>query len=337
MAFSASDPGSGVYEAVFTVDGSVLQRTVLDEDGGRCRDVGGTSDGLAAFLYVKPCVASLSSDVPLDTTRLTNGVHHLQVSVIDAAGNSAPVLDRNVMVANPVAPGGTPAASAAAGAGAGAPNGTPFSEQATLSVAWKGSHSARLSSAFGRTHVVTGRLTAPGGAPIAGAQIEVLATPAFAGAQAAAMASPRTAADGSFTLRVPGASSSRTLRFAYRAHLGDPLPVATRTLSLSVSAALRLSISPRTSSVGGRIFFSGRLLGGPVPQSGKLLVLEARSAGRSWIKFNVVRSDRRGGYRSSYRFRFAGPATYRFRVVSEPEADYPYASGASNQVKVLEH
>jgi hypothetical protein len=184
--------------------------------------------------------------------------------------------------------------------------------------------------------VATGRLTGPGGSPIGGAQIDVVATPAFAGAQAAAMAAPRTAADGRFTLRVPGSASSRTLRFSYRAHLGDPVPVATRTLALSVNAGVRLSIAPRTSSVGGRIFFSGRLLGGPVPQSGKLLVLEARSGGRSWIKFNVVRTDRRGRYRSSYRFKFPGPATYRFRVVSEPEADYPYAAGASNAVPVRE-
>ncbi len=37
--------------------------------------------------------------------RLANGSHHLTVSVLDAAGNSAPVLDRNVTVANPGAPG----------------------------------------------------------------------------------------------------------------------------------------------------------------------------------------------------------------------------------------
>ena len=55
VAFDASDPGSGVYEAVFTVDGQVVQSTVVDENGGRCRNVGGTSDGRPAFLYVQPC------------------------------------------------------------------------------------------------------------------------------------------------------------------------------------------------------------------------------------------------------------------------------------------
>ncbi len=105
VAFSASDPGSGVYEAVFSVDGQVVQSTVVDENGGRCRNVGQTADGLAAFLYVRPCPASVSADVPFDTTRVSNGSHHLIVSVIDAAGNAAPVLDRQITVANPGAAG----------------------------------------------------------------------------------------------------------------------------------------------------------------------------------------------------------------------------------------
>ena len=74
VAFSASDPGSGVYEAVFSVDGKVVQSTVLNEDGGRCRNVGGTSDGLTAFLYVQPCPASVSADVGFDTAAVANGV-----------------------------------------------------------------------------------------------------------------------------------------------------------------------------------------------------------------------------------------------------------------------
>ena len=57
VVFSASDPGSGVYEALVSVDGQVVQRTVLDEDGGRCRTVGDATDGLPAFLYLQPCPA----------------------------------------------------------------------------------------------------------------------------------------------------------------------------------------------------------------------------------------------------------------------------------------
>jgi hypothetical protein len=112
VTFSASDPGSGVWEATFSVDGKVVQSTVPDENGGRCRNVGQTSDGLPAFLYLQPCLAAESVDVGFNTTAVANGEHHLIVSVLDPAGNSAPVLDREIDVANPVAaPAPAPAAA----------------------------------------------------------------------------------------------------------------------------------------------------------------------------------------------------------------------------------
>jgi hypothetical protein len=325
VEFTASDPGSGVYEALFSVDGQVVQRTVVDENGGRCVNVGGTSDGLPAFLYVQPCAAKVSVDVPFDSTQVSNGSHHLVVTVIDAAGNSAPVLDRQLTISNPPPPG-TP----------GPPNGTNASAQATLTAAWTGAKGARLTSAYGRTHVIEGRLTAPGGMPIGDAQIECIALPAYAGAKAASIACPKTESDGRFALRLPGDVGSRTLKFAYHAHLGSSPSVATRSLVLIVRAGLRLRVSPRTTSVGGRIVFTGRLLGGPIPPDGKEVVLEARSPGGPWIEFDVLRSDRRGAYRAFYRFKFPGPASYSFRAVSETESDYPFAAGASNLVGVYE-
>ena len=114
------------------------------------------------------------------------------------------------------------------------------------------------------------------------------------------------------------------------------MPAATRTLTLSVHAGIALSISPRSASVGRSIFFRGRLLGGPIPRGGKAVVLEARSPGSPWIEFRVVRTDPRGRYHSAYRFKFPGPVRYQFRVLSEPESDYPFAAGASNVVGVWE-
>jgi hypothetical protein len=328
VAFNASDPGAGVYAAVFSVDGQVMQSTVLDENGGRCKNVGETSDGLPAFLYVRPCVGSLSADVGFDTTRLSNGVHHLVVSVTDAAGNSAPVLDREITVENPPPPAAPGAPEPA--------NGTNASAKAMLAVAWKATRKQSLTVAYGHVETIDGRLTAPGGAAISGAQVEVLATPQDTGAKAVAMANVRTAANGSFSLRLPAGTSSRTLRFVYRAHIGDPVPASTRTLTLAVRAGITLTISPRTSSVGRSIHFHGHLLGGPIPSEGKQLVLEARSPGGPWIEFDVVRTDARGRYHASYRFKFPGPANYQFRVRSEPESDYTYAAGASVVIGVHE-
>jgi hypothetical protein len=322
VAVNASDPASGVYEAVFSIDGQVVQSTVVDANGGRCHDVGGTSDGKPAFEYVQPCKPSVSVDVPFDTTRVSDGAHHLIVSAIDAAGNSAPVLDRAITVANPPPVGG--------------PNGTNASAQATLAAAWVGSRKTRVAGGYGHAHTIAGRLTAPGGTPIAGAEIDCTAIPAYQGAQTVAMACPRTGANGRFAVRVAGGVGSRTIRLAYRAHIGDALPAATRTLGLLVRAGVRLRVTPHTTRVGRRIRFVGALQGGPIPRGGKQVVLEARSPGGPWIEFDVVRTNRKGRYRDSYRFKFPGPVDYRFRAVSEGAADYPYATGASNVVRVHE-
>jgi hypothetical protein len=340
VAFTASDPGSGVYEALFSVDGQVVQSTVLNENGGRCRNVGQTTDGLPAFLYVQPCLGSVSADVGFDTTKVSDGAHHLVVSVIDAAGNAAPVLDRTIMITNrlpAVAQGSASGANANGTNGqAGQPNGVVASSQAILTVQWSGTKNERLTGSYGRTNKIVGRLTAPSGEAIAGAQIDLVAAPSYTGAKPVTMTSPRTGSDGTFLVRLPGGTRSETLHFAYRSWLGDVLPVATRTLTLSVRAGIALSVSPRLASVGRSIVFRGRLLGGGIPRGGKQLVLEARSSRSSWLEFNVIRANARGLYRASYRFKFPGPIRYQFRVVSEPEADYPFARGSSNVVSVRE-
>jgi hypothetical protein len=325
VAFDATDAGAGVYEALFSIDGRVVQRTVLDDNGGRCRDVGETTDGLPAFLYVQPCQQSVSADVPFDTTKVGNGAHHLVVSVIDAAGNAAPVLDRTLTIDNPPAPG-VP----------GPANGTNASTQATLAVRWRGTKKASVTTGYARAQILAGQLTAPGGAPIGGALLDLRASPSYAGAKPVAMASPRTDASGRFSVRIAPGTSSRTLRIAYRAHIGDALPVATRTLRLNVRAGIGLRVSPHTASVGSGIRFAGSLRGGPIPQGGKQLVLEAHSPGSSWIEFKVVRTDAHGRFHASYRFKFPGPTAYRFRVRSEAESDFPFAAGASNVVAVHE-
>ncbi|HEX5852686.1 MAG TPA: carboxypeptidase-like regulatory domain-containing protein, partial [Solirubrobacteraceae bacterium] len=201
---------------------------------------------------------------------------------------------------------------------------------------WKGSRRERIVVGYGHAETIVGQLTAPGGGPISGAQVEVLATPAYTGAKPAKMASPMTGSDGRFVVRLPAGASSRTLRFVYRSHQGDALPSVTRTLTLAVRAGIALTLTPRTASVGRSVRFRGRLRGGPIPRGGKQLVLEARSPGGRWIKFDVIRTDSHGRYHASYRFKFPGPADYQFRVRSEPESDYPFAAGASKAIRVRE-
>jgi hypothetical protein len=341
VAFHAIDPGSGIYEATVEVDGQVASRQVLNENGGHCRNVGGTSDGLPAFLYTQPCPAAVSADIPFDTTALANGTHHLVVTVTDAAGNAATVLDREITVANPLPPGAPPPGSAAACAGDTTPPSPGATGGSALTVRWGPHAGSRLRTRYGAAHALTGTLAGPGGpgaaggTPIPAAQLEVCEYPAYAGAQPIPLATPRTDAAGRFTLALPRVLPSCTLRVAYRPNPAGP-PAAVRALTLTVPAALTLRIAPHTVPSLGAIDLSGRLRGGPLPPGGKPLVLEARAPGGRWLEFRVIRTGARGRFHYLYRFRLPGPAAYQFRVLSEAEADFPFAAGVSNVVGVFE-
>lgn len=350
VTFEASDAGSGIYQAIVEVDEKTVGSTVLDSNGGHCADVGQTTDGLPAFLYLQPCAALVSADVPLDTTSLSNGVHHVVVSVADAAGNRTVVIDRKVEVANTV-----PAATSSTGAltqsvggstaqggvsgltAAASPNGSRATTQAVLTAHWGASAKTAIVGRWGHAQTITGRLASATGVPISGATVEVMATPSAQGARASALGAARTTANGSFSLRVSPHASSESLTIAYRAHAGDPVPAATSTLVLRVPASLTLHVTPRTSHAGGRIVFKGLLRGGHIPSSGKQIVLQARAPRAGWRTFEVLSTDRHGRYRASYRFRLPGPIRYRFRALSRQEADFPFASGSSNTVTVFEH
>ncbi|HUA10780.1 MAG TPA: hypothetical protein VMA83_02105 [Solirubrobacteraceae bacterium] len=322
--FTAADKGAGVYSDSVKVDGAVVETNLLDSNGGRCSNVGGTSDGTMGFLYIRPCAEQVSAAVELDTTDLPNGEHHLEVLVTDAAGNSTPVIDRTIDVAN----GPSDAETGATGE-------SSALDRPTLSAHWATGGST-ASIPFDRAARISGQLSNASGAPIAGGQIEVRSTAASAGAVRSSLSVVRTGSGGAFSIVVPARSSSRRIDLVYRERQGAIEASASTSLSLVVHAGLTLSIAPRVTSVGHSIRFAGRLLGGLVPTTGKLLVLQARAPGGRWLDFNVIRSSRRGYFRAAYRFRFAGPAHYEFRVLCEAEADYPFATGTSPVVKVFE-
>jgi hypothetical protein len=358
LAFHATDSGSGVYQAVFSVDGAEVGRTLLDSSS-HCRDVGQTSDGLPAFLYLQPCAPALNADLQFDTTAISDGTHHLVVSVTDAASNSTVALDRKITVLNHPAsplPPETPTAIQPPSAGGGptstspheqpsppspAPqsprdDGTAVSAGATLQVHWAATALDSRVGAYGRAQTVTGRLASSAGAPIGDGPIQVLSTPSFQGAHTRALMSVRTASNGSFHVRLPASTPSTQLTFAYSSHPPQAVPDVTASLSLTVPAHLVLRVAPHVSHAGGTIAFSGTLSGAPLPAGGKQLVLEARTLHGPWRQFRVLSTAAHGHFHATYRFRLPGPIDYEFRAVCAREADFPYGSGASSLVRVHE-
>lgn len=175
----------------------------------------------------------------------------------------------------------------------------------------------------------------PAGQPISGALLDVSETPAYGGAKTVLLSRARTGSGGEWALTLPRGVSSGTLRFDYRSHVNDTVPVATVSLMLRVHAGIVLRIAPRVTRVGHRIVFTGVLHGTPIPPGGKQRVLEASSGG-GWVEFDTITTGTNGRYRASYRFKFPGPVAYRFRVFSPAEADFSFLSGVSNVVRVLE-
>ncbi len=334
VSFDTSDSQSGVYGGSLLVDGHTEVSQVLDTNGGACQSLGSTPDGQRSFEYAQPCPATVSGALTLETSRLAPGSHSLELIVEDAAGNQTVAYNGTITIGGPQSVG-TGIGPGSAAALRGAPNGTNSSDQAKLTARWNGTASATRTSRYGQADRITGRLMTPVGQPISGALLDISETPAYEGAKTLPVPGARTEPDGEWTLALPRSVPSSKLRFAYRSHANDTITVATVSLALRVHAGIALRIAPRVTSVGHRIIFTGVVHGTPVPPGGKQLVLEASSGG-GWIEFDTITTSANGDYRATYRFKFPGPAAYRFRVLSPYEADFPFLNGVSNVVGVLE-
>ena len=316
FAFPAGDEGSGVYQAIVEVDGApTLVRTVNDW-GGRCVD---TTAGGRVFRYPRPCLTSVDALVAVDAGRLPAGDHDVALQVTDAAGNVRTVYSARKRIVAPqpsTGPGGEPAPR-------GPTNAEHGSDPARLRVRWVGTRRATLTAPFGRRHVIRGRLTTAAGSAIRGARIELRTAIDGRPGPPIDKGGARTRRDGRFTLILPANASSRTLVLRYRTLTG--------TLRLRVRAGVGL----RVAGVGRRAFrISGWLAGRPLPSTGKVVELQARSPGRRWITFRTLRASRTGRFATRYTFRRGGPALYLMRARVRAGDDYPYATGSSHAVRV---
>ncbi len=327
LSYDAEDAGSGVRLAELLLDGqSVAKEDYIAE---------------CPYQSFAACPTSVSSLITWDTKSASDGAHEVALRIVNAAGNATILDGHTITIANPstvstatVIGPGSPAAER------GTANGTNASDQAELSARWMDARGAKaakatLTSRYGADERLVGSLETSMGQPISGALLDVSETPAYQGAKTMPLAGVRTGPTGEWTLTLPRDISSSTLRFAYRSHIDDTVPAATTMLTLRVHAGIALLVEPHVTSVGHSIYFSGVVHGAPIPPGGKQLVLEASSGGE-WIEFHTIRTDSRGRYRASYRFKFSGPVTYRFRATSRYEADFPYLDGSSNVVGVYE-
>jgi hypothetical protein len=184
---------------------------------------------------------------------------------------------------------------------------------------------------FGRSMRLTGRLTTPGGNPLAGRDIEVAEQPRLHGSAWRPIATVRTDESGRFSFKAPP-GPSRLVRFRY----AGTATILGRTsiVDLRVKATSSLRANRHRVVNGESVRFTGTVPGEPLPAIGKLLQLQVFSRG-GWLTFATPRSDPRGNWRHEYRFTATqGVTRYRFRVRIPREAGYPYAAGTSKPVRV---
>ena len=302
IALNASDRGGGLHRTVVEVDGRVVAEKVFDPNGGHC---------VPPFSDAVPCRLSGSDQVPIDTRLLTDGAHEVAVRVEDAAGNATRSSTHTIRVDNE---------------GASCPYGDGARLRASLRR--KGKGRLRLIQRYGRRALVKGRLRSADRKPVPQAPVEIRARRRGAGSYS----QPRTVTTdrrGRFRLRLRR-GPARRIRLSYCAPGGG----AQRHLQLVVRAGARLRATPRSLQNGQTVRFSGRLRGAPFPETGVPVALQAR-AGKRWITFATIRTDRTGRFRHRYTFRATtGHQRYRFRARIGRDSRYPYAPGRSNRVTV---
>jgi len=185
---------------------------------------------------------------------------------------------------------------------------------------------------FGRTIPLRGRLTMPGGNPLAEADVEVWERVDLPGAGWRPVGVVRTSRTGRFrfkALRGP----SRTLKFRY------PGTATIRSRAAEVELGVRASSSFRVNRSrvvnGEEVRFHGRLKGRQSGDTGKLLYLQVYTRGR-WSTFATPRANSISGrWSEPYRFSATrGVVRYRFRVLIPREASFPYETGTSRSVRV---
>jgi len=182
----------------------------------------------------------------------------------------------------------------------------------------------------GRRASIDGLLASASGEPIARAHVAVLERVRTASGWRA-LTELRSDARGRFSFGVPP-GPSRSIRFTWG---GTPLvKPATGELTMLVPATSAIAVDHRTVRNGDAVAFTGRLAGGPIPDGGKLIDLQAYYRG-GWRTFATPRTDARG--RWAYRYRFGatrGTVRYRFRARIRREAAYPYELGYSRRIRV---
>ena len=185
---------------------------------------------------------------------------------------------------------------------------------------------------YGRPVILHGVLMSSAGLPLAGQPVAILTAPdngSNAFTQAAAVT---TGPDGSWTATLPPGPS----RIIDASYLGSPtiLP-ATGSASVITPAKIVLtSVTPDRTPWGSRVRITGRVLGGYIPASSKLLRLDLGIVGIPGLSKiqGIPNVSPDGTFTTTYKFaRYQGVVRFWLQVSSLAEADFPFSPSHSKR------
>lgn len=304
LILKLQDSASGLYQVRVDVDGERMSQFPIDDNDGACKP---------PFVVPVPCKLSATVDVPIDTTRLTDGVHAITVRAFDATGvNAAVVGPVSLLVDN--LPDPPPRGTAAC----------PTTNAATVS-----RHLRKRSVVAGRAASLVGRVTAAQ-IRLKGARVGIVDNPALA-------LPPRLARirrHGRFSIRLRPKIST-TIQPILVSASGEAKACG-RRVKVGVRAAVALRAQPRHLRNGESIRLHGRVSRRNLPAQGKTVAIQARARGASaWTTVTLIRSNPDGRFQFAYRFRRTfQTTTYEFRAVAPRERGYPYLRGWSGSRRV---
>lgn len=299
LAMKLSDVGSGLFRVAVEVDGDRMDARPIDDNQGGCR---------MPFVVPVPCKLTASVDVPIDTTRLTEGTHAITVRVLDATGvNAAVVGPVTILVDN--LPDPPPRGTAAC----------PTRSAATVRRKLK-SHIVH----YGRTALITGRIVGSKSL-LKGAHVGVVDNPAIA----AGSRLVRVRNHGRFRIKVRPRQSTQLRPILVSAN--GLAQACGKSVKVAVRAGVRLRTTPRHLRNGQSIRMRGRVADVRLPKQGKTVAIQARARGAgSWTTVTLMRTDASGYFDFAYRFRKTfQTTTYEFRTVVPRERGYPFRRGWS--------
>ena len=298
LTLKLRDSGGGLLKTRVELDGQRFTEQSIDDNAGRCR---------APFVHPVPCKVSATMELPIDTTRMSEGGHQVAVRIFDATGvNSSLYGPVPITVDNVPDP--------------------PPAPKLICPTATDGRLTRRLGTRtirFGGIASVNGRIA---GLSVRGARVALVNS---SGTRTVA-ASARVGRGGRFRIRLR-VRRSLLVRPVLLAKSGAPRLCGAQ-LRLSVRAGIRFAVTPKRLVNGESLTMRGRLLGRPLPAAGKTIVIQARARGiPTWTAVNTIRAGSSGRFTFRYRFRRTFQrTTYEFRAIAPKQRSYPFARGWSS-------